>query len=89
MKKNKKRSKSVRDAKEKPLKDYQPEYLNVKNAVIISQEKHTWFKMAEYVCYNCNEKLGMEDAQKVRCPYCGSKILIKKRPKITKIVKAR
>ncbi|MBS3119251.1 DNA-directed RNA polymerase subunit P [Candidatus Woesearchaeota archaeon] len=45
--------------------------------------------MAEYKCFACNKKVP-EDylRKKVRCPYCGSKILFKPRKSATK-VKAR
>lgn len=45
--------------------------------------------MATYKCFNC-EKIIKEEyiKKKIRCPYCGSKILFKPRT-ITKKVKAR
>tara|TARA_Y100000031_G_C8240561_1_gene395479 strand:- start:2987 stop:3124 length:138 start_codon:yes stop_codon:yes gene_type:complete len=45
--------------------------------------------MAVYKCLNCNKKVS-EDylKKKIRCPYCGSKILFKPRSVTTK-VKAR
>ncbi|MBU0535668.1 MAG: DNA-directed RNA polymerase subunit P [Nanoarchaeota archaeon] len=45
--------------------------------------------MAEYKCFNC-EKIVSPDylRKKVRCPYCGSRILYKPRNAKTKI-KAR
>jgi len=45
--------------------------------------------MVAYKCFNCNKKVG-EDylRKKIRCPYCGSKILFKPRQALTK-VKAR
>ena len=46
-------------------------------------------KMAEYKCFDCNKKVSMDYLRKrVRCPYCGSKILFKPRGVNTK-VKAR
>lgn len=45
--------------------------------------------MVEYKCFYCNKKVGTEYLRKkVRCPYCGSKILYKPRLVSTK-VKAR
>jgi len=45
--------------------------------------------MTRYKCFNCNKKVGDEYVGKrVRCPYCGSKMLYKPRSVITK-VKAR
>ena len=46
-------------------------------------------KMAEYKCFNCNKKVAQDYLRKrIRCPYCGSKMLFKPRATITK-VKAR
>jgi DNA-directed RNA polymerase subunit RPC12/RpoP len=45
--------------------------------------------MVRYKCFNCNKKVGDEYVSKrVRCPYCGSKMLFKPRAVMTK-VKAR
>lgn len=45
--------------------------------------------MAEYKCFSCNKKIGPDYLRKkVRCPYCGSKILFKPR-EVSKKVKAR
>ncbi|MBI2139851.1 DNA-directed RNA polymerase subunit P [Candidatus Woesearchaeota archaeon] len=45
--------------------------------------------MVEYRCFDCNKRVGPEYLKKkVRCPYCGSKILFKPRGQLTKI-KAR
>ena len=45
--------------------------------------------MAEYKCMECGKKVGPEYLRKkVRCPYCGSKMLFKPRSISTK-VKAR
>jgi len=45
--------------------------------------------MVEYRCFDCNKKVS-EDylKKKIRCPYCGSKMLFKPRSVVT-IVKAR
>ena len=46
-------------------------------------------KMAEYKCFNCNKKVAQDYLiKRIRCPYCGSKMLFKPRATITK-VKAR
>lgn len=45
--------------------------------------------MVEYRCFDCNKKIGEEyRGKRVRCPYCGSKILFKPRLTTTH-VKAR
>lgn len=45
--------------------------------------------MVEYKCFTCDKKISDEMMRKrVRCPYCGSKILFKPRSVVTKI-KAR
>lgn len=45
--------------------------------------------MAAYKCFNCNKKVSVDYLRKkIRCPYCGSKILFKPRQSLTK-VKAR
>lgn len=45
--------------------------------------------MAQYKCFDCGKKIKDEYIKKrVRCPYCGSKILFKPRMVSTK-VKAR
>jgi DNA-directed RNA polymerase subunit RPC12/RpoP len=45
--------------------------------------------MVRYKCFNCNKKVGEEYvAKRVRCPYCGSKMLFKPTSVLTK-VKAR
>jgi len=44
----------------------------------------------EYICYSCGKIVTEEDiVKRVRCPYCGGKVLFKKRPEIVKKVKAR
>ncbi len=46
-------------------------------------------KMVEYKCFDCNKRVSKDYIRKrVRCPYCGGKILFKPRTVITK-VKAR
>jgi len=45
--------------------------------------------MTKYTCFSCGKKISKDMlGKRVRCPYCGSKILYKARSKITK-VKAR
>ncbi|RLE39108.1 DNA-directed RNA polymerase subunit P [Candidatus Woesearchaeota archaeon] len=45
--------------------------------------------MVAYKCFNCNKEITESLLRKrVRCPYCGSKILFKQRTTVTK-VKAR
>ncbi|MDP7116204.1 MAG: DNA-directed RNA polymerase subunit P [Candidatus Woesearchaeota archaeon] len=45
--------------------------------------------MVRYKCFQCSKKVADEYLKKrVRCPYCGSKLLYKPRSTITK-VKAR
>jgi DNA-directed RNA polymerase subunit P len=45
--------------------------------------------MAEYKCFNCNKKVSQDYLRKkIRCPYCGSKMLFKPRSVASK-VKAR
>ncbi|PIN70451.1 DNA-directed RNA polymerase subunit P [Candidatus Woesearchaeota archaeon CG11_big_fil_rev_8_21_14_0_20_43_8] len=45
--------------------------------------------MALYKCFYCTKEISQEFMRKrVRCPYCGSKILFKPRTQLTK-VKAR
>ena len=44
----------------------------------------------EYKCYSCGKEVTQEDIMKrIRCPYCGGKILFKKRPETVKKIKAR
>ncbi|MFP4403621.1 MAG: DNA-directed RNA polymerase subunit P [Nanoarchaeota archaeon] len=45
--------------------------------------------MAEYKCFSCAKIVGSEYLRKrIRCPYCGSKIIYKPRSNNT-IIKAR
>lgn len=45
--------------------------------------------MVKYKCFYCNKKISKESmGKRIRCPYCGSKILFKQRTTVTK-VKAR
>ena len=53
------------------------------------RKKRRWLKMVEYKCFDCNKKVSTDYVRKkVRCPYCGSKILYKPRRRSSK-VKAR
>jgi DNA-directed RNA polymerase subunit RPC12/RpoP len=43
--------------------------------------------MVKYTCFTCDKKIS-EDmmGKRVRCPYCGSKVLYKARSTITKVL---
>ncbi len=42
--------------------------------------------MASYKCFNCDKKVGEEYLRtKVRCPYCGGRMLYKERKTTTKV----
>ncbi len=46
--------------------------------------------MVRYACLFCKREIKPEEIKKrVRCPYCGGRIIYKKRPPILKHVKAR
>jgi len=43
--------------------------------------------MVKYTCFKCAKKIGTDMmGKRVRCPYCGSKILYKSRSKVTKVI---
>ncbi|RME78001.1 DNA-directed RNA polymerase subunit P [Candidatus Woesearchaeota archaeon] len=43
--------------------------------------------MAEYKCFDCAKTVGPEYLRKkVRCPYCGSKLIYKPRKKPTEVL---
>jgi len=43
-----------------------------------------------YKCFNCGKELTLKDIEKrIICPYCGSRVIMKKRPETVKQVKAR
>ncbi|MFT4313090.1 MAG: DNA-directed RNA polymerase subunit P [Candidatus Woesearchaeota archaeon] len=43
--------------------------------------------MVEYKCFNCGKMVGQDYLRKkIRCPYCGSKILFKTRSTSTKVI---
>lgn len=45
--------------------------------------------MVDYVCLKCREEIPSEMLKKrIRCPYCGSKILLKQTKDIKRDVKA-
>ena len=45
--------------------------------------------MVVYKCFYCGREIKEEHIKrKIRCPYCGSRILFKPRRKIVKVVKA-
>jgi len=59
-----------------------PEYGNVKNVMLRELEEHIspGSKMVVYKCIDCQKEVKSETVKKrVRCPYCGSKILYKPR----------
>ncbi len=40
-----------------------------------------------YKCLNCGKSISLEEVGKrIRCPYCGYRILMKERPKVVKKV---
>jgi DNA-directed RNA polymerase subunit RPC12/RpoP len=42
--------------------------------------------MTSYKCFNCNKNVDESFLRKrIRCPYCGSKILFKERTTVTKV----
>tara|TARA_Y100000310_G_scaffold314505_1_gene363936 strand:+ start:670 stop:807 length:138 start_codon:yes stop_codon:yes gene_type:complete len=42
--------------------------------------------MVEYKCFECNKKISKTYIRKrVRCPYCGCKIIFKPRTVVTKV----
>lgn len=66
--------------------------MNVKNAKPDFLEEHISqvIKMSEYKCLYCKRTIDKEDvARRVRCVYCGSKILYKEKSDIAKKIKAR
>jgi len=40
-----------------------------------------------YKCISCKKEIGTIE-EDVRCPYCGQRILVKKRPDVIRTVKA-
>ncbi len=43
--------------------------------------------MIEYKCFSCNKKVDQDMLRKrIRCPFCGSKILYKPRAAVTKVI---
>lgn len=45
--------------------------------------------MVKYVCFFCGKEMEYDPhMKKIRCKYCGSRVLYKKRPPILKHVKA-
>lgn len=50
------------------------------------QKRSEEVKMAEYKCFDCNKKVASDYIRKrIRCPYCGSKMLFKARTVTTKV----
>ncbi len=59
---------------------------NRKKRSLLKKRKN---KMVEYKCFECNHKVSEDYVKKkIRCPYCGCKVLFKPRNVATK-VKAR
>jgi len=43
-----------------------------------------------YKCFECQHELTQKDIEKrIICPYCSARIIVKTRPEIPKLVKAR
>lgn len=43
----------------------------------------------EYICFQCKKSIDFETvAKRIRCPFCGSKILLKKITNVERKVKA-
>jgi len=36
----------------------------------------------DYICFSCGKEVELERADRVRCPFCGGKILYKKKPEV-------
>ncbi|HLE06648.1 MAG TPA: DNA-directed RNA polymerase subunit P [Candidatus Nanoarchaeia archaeon] len=36
----------------------------------------------EYICFKCEKKVELEKGGRIRCPYCGGKVLYKKKPDV-------
>ena len=45
------------------------------------------FMSSGYRCIQCKKEFAMED--KIRCPFCGMRIIVKSRPEFRKRVRAR
>ncbi len=45
--------------------------------------------MVTYICFNCGETIELELDRGIRCPFCGGRVILKKRPELPKTVKAR
>ena len=44
----------------------------------------------EYICFTCGKLVDLKEISKrIRCPYCGGKILFKQKPEMVRHVKAR
>ena len=41
----------------------------------------------DYVCFKCGKTVDMDISARVRCPFCGGKIIYKKKPEIITTVK--
>ncbi len=36
----------------------------------------------EYICFKCSRVVELESLNRIRCPFCGGKILYKKKPEV-------
>ena len=58
--------------------------VNVKRGLLV---KRTRYKMVAYRCFVCNKEIESTTLRKrVRCIYCGSKMLFKQRTTTTKVL---
>ena len=74
---------TAQHAQKQQLKGYQKAYGLAQSAIINLQVKHFTQdknKMGSYMCLDCQKEIKFELVKKrVRCPFCGSKILYKPR----------
>jgi DNA-directed RNA polymerase subunit RPC12/RpoP len=36
-----------------------------------------------YICFKCEKTVELEKNSRIRCPFCGGKIIFKKKPEVT------
>jgi DNA-directed RNA polymerase subunit RPC12/RpoP len=65
-----------------------PVSLSVRNVVLNLLEKRTFQGDGLYRCINCKKIIENID-DRIRCPYCGQRVLTKLRPQVIKRVQAR
>jgi len=77
-------------AKDLQQKELQLEFGTVKNARLNLQAEHTFLKRdSMYMCLNCGKKIDAKEVKdKIRCPYCGYRTIVKETPKTVKKVSA-